>query len=184
MYQITCFYEMRTHRVSLQLNVNDYYFRNKAMISALNGVFYGFCLTVGCPTVVLIATIITVVQLTHTVRWRSKTSSSLSNKEIGVTKMLIALSIEFFVLSIPIIVVRVFPVFEPRLRAGGQFANSFGLLLGLSEFSSFVSSSVNFFVYYFTGTRYRETLRSLIYWNASKKSIKSNKPSRGTVVRQ
>ena len=47
MYQVTCFYEVRTMRVSWQLYVNDYYFRNKSMIIALNGVFYGFLLTVG-----------------------------------------------------------------------------------------------------------------------------------------
>ena len=175
MYQITCFYEMRTQRVSWQPYVNDYYFRNKVMITALNGVFYGFCLTVGCPVIVLIAASITAVRLTHTVRWRSQTSSSLSSKEIGVTKMLIALSIEFFVLSIPIIALRVFPVFEPRLRAGGEFANFFKLLLGLAEFFTYMSSSVNFFVYYFTGTRFRETLRRLVSWNTPPKSMKNNK---------
>ena len=161
MYQVTCFYEVRTQRVSWQLYVNDYYFRNKTLISVLNGVFYGFLLTVGCPVIVLIATTITAVRLTTTVRWRSQTSSSLSSKEIGVTKMLIALSIEFFVLSIPIICLRVFPVFEPRLRAGGELGNSFKFLVGLAEFSAYMSSSVNFFVYYFTGTRYRDTLRRL-----------------------
>ena len=135
------------------------------MISALNGVFYGVFLTVGCPVVVLIATSITALKLIHTVRWRSHTSSSLSSKEIGVTKMLIALSIEFFLLSIPIISLRVSPVFEPRLTAGGDLASSFNLLLGLSELFSFLSSSVNFFVYCFTGTRYRETLQSLIRRN-------------------
>ena len=76
--------------------------------------------------------------------------------------MLIALSIEFFVLSIPIIVLRVVPVFEPRLRAGGEFANSFNLLTGVSEVCGSMSSSVNIFVYYFTGTRYRETIQTAL----------------------
>ena len=128
------------------------------MINALNSVFYGFFLTVGCPVIVLVTTTISVVRLTQIVRWRSQMSSSLSNKEIGVTKMLIALSIEFFVLSIPVIVLRVFPVFEPRLRAGGEFANSFHLLLGFAECFGTTSSSINFFVYIFTGTKFRETL--------------------------
>ena len=162
MFQVTCFYEMRTQRVSWQPYVNDYYFRNKAMISALNSVFYGFLLTIGCPIIVLIMTIITSVRLTQIVRWRSQTSSSLSSKEVGVTKMLIALSIEFFVLSIPIIVLRVVPVFEPRLRAGGEFANSFNLLTGVSEVCGSMSSSVSIFVYYFTGTRYRETIQTAL----------------------
>ena len=174
MFQITCFYEMRTQRVSWQPYVNEYYFRNKDMINALNSVFYGFVMTVGCPVIVLIATVITAVRLTQIVRWRSQTSSSLSSKEIGISKMLIALSVEFFVLSIPIIVVRVVPVFEPRLRAGREFANSFSLLVGLAESSGNVSSSVNFFVYLFTGTKYRETLQGLITWKKTCRSKNSS----------
>ena len=158
MFQVTCFYEMRTQWVSWQLYVNKYYFRNKDMINALNSVFYGFFLTVGCPVIVLVTTTISAVRLTQIVRWRSQMSSSISSKEIGVTKMLIALSIEFFVLSIPVIVLRVFPVFEPRLRAGGEFANSFHVLLGFAECFGTTSSSINFFVYLFTGTKFRETL--------------------------
>ena len=162
MYRVTCFYEMRTQRLSWQPYVNDYYFRNKAMISALNGVLYGFLVSVGCPFVVLVTTTISAVRLTQMVRWRSQTSSSLSSKEIGVTKMLIALSIEFFVLNIPVIILRVVPVFEPKLRPGGAFANSFNLLMGVGETFSNTSSTVNLFVYYSTGTKFRETLQSMI----------------------
>ena len=173
MYQVACFYEMRTQRLSWHPYVNEYYFQNEAMINALNGVFFGFCVVVGCPVIVLTTTITTGVRLTQIVRWRSQTSSSLSSKEIGVTKMLIALSIEFFVLSIPLIVLRVVPVFEPRLNAGGNFANSFNLLVGLAEVFSNMSSSVNFFVYYFTGTRYRGTLYGLIKWKTPHKGNKN-----------
>ena len=161
-YQITCFYEMRTQRVSLQLYVNEYYFRNQVMTRAVNGVFYGFCLTVGCPVVVLVTTIITTKRLTHTVRWRSQTSSSLSSKEIGVTKMLIALSTVFFVTSIPPIIIRVAPLFEARLAAGEVFSNAYSFLLSVLEICSYTNVSVNFFVYVITGTRFRTTLQSLL----------------------
>ena len=173
-YQVTCFYEMRTQRFSWQPYFNDYYFRHKAMIDALNSVFYGFLVTIGCPIIVLITTIITSVRLTQIVRWRSQTSSSLSSKEIGVTKMLIALSIEFFVLSIPVIAVRILPLFEPRLGAGREFANSFKLLLGLSLVFSNMSSAVNLFVYYYTGSKFRKTLQGLIYWKTSPRGTKRN----------
>ena len=182
MYKITCFYEMSTQRVSWQPYVNDYYFRNEAMINTLNGVIYGFCVTVGCPVIVLITTIITAIRLIQTVRWRSKSSSSLSSKEIAVTKMLIALSIEFFVLSIPLIILRVFPAFEPRLSVGGDFANSFNLLVGFAEFFSNMSSSVNFFVYYFTGTRYRETLHGLIKWKTPPNRNNNCEPGSSTTA--
>ena len=181
-YQVTCFYEMRTQRVSWQPYFNDYYFRNKAMVNALNSGFYGFFLTVGCPIIVLVTTIVTAVRLKSILRWRSQTSSSLSNREIGVTKMLIALSIEFFVLSIPVIVLRVLPVFEPRLGAGGEFANSFNLLLGLTQISSNMSSTVNFFVYYCTGSRFRETLHGLIRWKTPLTNMRNGKPGSTATV--
>ena len=173
MYQVTCFYEMRTQRILWKLSLNDYYFRNKAVIRALDGVIYGFSLTVGCPVIVLIATIITTVRLTQVVRWRSQTSSSLSNKETDVTKMLIALSIEFFVLSIPFVVLRIAPVFEPRMSSWGEFTNALYMLLGFSELCSYVSSTVNFCVYYFTGTKYRKTLRDLTSWGKNKQKTGS-----------
>ena len=175
MYQVTCFYEMRTQRVLWRLYVNDYYFRNKAVISTLDGVIYGFSLSVGCPIIVLIATIITALRLTQVVRWRSQTSSSLSKKEIDVTKMLIALSVEFLVLSIPYIAIRIVPTFEPRMTAEEVFTNAAHLLLGLSELCSYTSSTVNFFVYYFAGTKYRKTLRDLTSWeNTGKRKNTSN----------
>ena len=167
-YQIRCFFDMRTQRVSLRQYVNEYYFRNKAMINAVNGVFYGFCLTIGSPVVVLIATIITAASLTQIVRWRSQTSSSLSSKEIGVTKMLIALSIQYFAVCIPVIVIRVAPLFEPRLRAGGVFGNVFNLLISVMEISSYANATLNFFVYIFAGSRYRATLRSILQQTKSR----------------
>ena len=168
MYEVTCFHEIHTQRISWKLSVNDYYFRNKAMISALDGLIYGGLLTVGCPVIVMIATTITGVRLAQVVRWRSETSSSLSSKEIDVTKMLIALSIEFFVLSIPFVVLRIAPLFEPRMRDWGEFTNALYMFLGFSELCSYVSSTVNFCVYYFTGTKYRKTLRDLTSWGENK----------------
>ena len=183
MYRVTCFYEMRTQRLSWQPYVNDYYFRNKDMLSALNGVFYGLLLTVGCPIVVLVTTTISAVRLHQIVRWRSQTSSSMSSKEIGVTKMLIVLSIEFFVLNIPVIILRVVPVFEPRLRPGADFSNSFNLLMGVGDIFLNTSSAVNFFVYYKTGTKFRETLQSLKLRKTTPKSMQDRKSDSTKTVR-
>ena len=73
--------------------------------------------------------------------------------------MLIALSVEFLVLSIPYIAIRIVPTFEPRMTAEEVFTNAAHLLLGLSELCSYTSSTVNFFVYYFAGTKYKNSSR-------------------------
>ena len=173
-YQVTCFYEMRTDIKSWQFYVSDYYFRNKAMLKVLGGMFYGIFISVGIPFIVLITTIITAIRLQQTVKWRTQTSSQVSNaKEIAVTKMLIALSIEFFVLSIPVIVVRLLPVFLPQLSPSGHYSNTFSVLLRISELCFCISTSVNFFVYYFTSANYRETLYGLFGRKASTKIVQS-----------
>ena len=144
------------------------------MLKILGGMFYGFFISVGIPFIVLITTIITAIRLQQTVKWRIQTSSQVSNaKEIAVTKMLIALSIEFFVLSIPVIVLRLLPMFLPQLSLTGHYSNTFSVVLRISELCFCASVSVNFFVYYFTSANYRETLYGLFGRKASTKTVQS-----------
>ena len=119
----------------------------------------------GCPVVVIINTTIIAIRLRQTVKSRSQTSSGISStKEIAITKTLIALSIECLVLYIPVVALRVSPMFHPQLNAGGLYANTFQILVYIAELCSYINSSVNFFVYYVTSTNYRETLHGLIGW--------------------
>ena len=167
-------YRQTYNILTWQFYVTDYYFRNKAMLKVLDGIFYGFFISVGIPFIVLITTTITAVRLQQTVKWRTQTSSQVSNaKEIAVTKMLIALSIEFFVLSIPVIVLRLLPVFLPQLSPSGHYSNTYSVLLRVSELCFCMSTSVNFFVYYFTSANYRETLNGLFGRKASTKIVQS-----------
>ncbi|KAL8622887.1 hypothetical protein ACOMHN_027008 [Nucella lapillus] len=162
-YQSGCFYEEKTHRVSWQYTLNDdYVSKHETMLRILEGVFFGICLSVGCPVVVLVTTIITAIKLRQIVRWRSQASSRMSSpKEIGVTKMLICLSAEFVVLSSPIIMIRVTRLF-PASLSPAHLVNLYRILSNMSSVCFYISSSVNFVVYYFTGTRYRETLHALL----------------------
>nr|KAG5696608.1 hypothetical protein BaRGS_034069 [Batillaria attramentaria] len=162
-YRVACFFEKRASEKTYQIYVTDYYLRNKEFVTKLDIVFYGFLMTVGCPLVVLITTTITTLKLRQTIAWRRQsTSTDLSSKEVGLTKMLICLSVEFFVLSIPYIILRVAPLFIPQLSAGGDYRNTLWALLSVAELGSYVSSSVNFFVYYFAGSRFRETLHAMV----------------------
>ena len=85
-------------------------------------------------------------------------------------------------LSIPVIILRVVPAFEPRLRPGGDFANFFNLLVGAGETFSNTSSTVNFFVYYSTGTKFRETLHCMIHRKTTPKSMKDSKSDSSIIL--
>ncbi|KAL8595115.1 hypothetical protein ACOMHN_019153 [Nucella lapillus] len=163
-YRSGCYYEEKTQRLSWQYVLNDEYIsKNQAMLRILDGVFYGICISVGCPALVLISTIITAIKLRQIVRWRSQSSSIMSSpKEIGVTKMLICLSVEFIVLSGPLVIIRVIRLFPAVVTLISYHLNLFRILANCYEISFYISSSVNFVVYYVTGTKYRETLHALL----------------------
>ncbi|KAL8573484.1 hypothetical protein ACOMHN_047755 [Nucella lapillus] len=162
-YRSGCFYEEKTQRISWQYEINhDYFSKNETMLRFLEGVFYGFIISVGCPALVLITTIITAIKLRQIVRWRSQTSTVMSSpKEIGITKMLICLSVEFIVLSSPVIIVRVSRLF-PSVLNTDYHLNLYRILANSYEVCFYISSTVNFVVYYITGTKYRETLHALL----------------------
>ncbi|KAL8595111.1 hypothetical protein ACOMHN_019149 [Nucella lapillus] len=162
-YRSACFYEVQTQRTSWQYEINgDYFSKNEAMLRILEGVFFGFIISLGCPALVLITTIITAIKLRQIVRWRSKASSGMSSpKEIGVTKMLICLSMEFVLLSCPLIIMKVTPLFPSVLSPSYHF-NLYRILVNSYGVCFYISSAVNFVVYYITGTKYRETLHALL----------------------
>ncbi|KAL8583972.1 hypothetical protein ACOMHN_048579 [Nucella lapillus] len=160
--KVVCLYKEPSGRVEWAVSMNAFYFRNKALIDHLESVFFGFIVVVGSSIVVLVTTVITAIRLQQTLRWRHQTSSTLSSKEIGVVKMILCLSIEFIILSLPKIVLRFSTLISPHLTPVGMYRNLYNILVSVVEFSSYVSSVVNFFVYYFCSSKYRETLRGLL----------------------
>ena len=175
-YQVVCFYEMRTAKQSWHLHVSDFYYRNKKALQAVEH-FYIFFISLGMPVVVLIATVITTIRLHQIVRWRSQTASTMSTaKEIALTKMLIALSAEFCVLSIPAVICRMLQAYEQNLGPASLYANTYFVMLAVAELCFYVSSTVNFFVYYFASAGYRKTLQELLHRKTPKKSRERQLP--------
>jgi hypothetical protein len=123
-YVYQCFYEVVTDRVTWHIGVGEYFFKHRAMLETIS-IFYGFGLTVACPVVVCVTTLITSVKLYRVITWRKTTSSlssssasSVSVKEVAVTKMLICVSTEFVAFSMLGVLVIVAPFLQPRLSPG------------------------------------------------------------------
>ncbi|KAL8563353.1 hypothetical protein ACOMHN_042051 [Nucella lapillus] len=64
-----------------------------------------------------------------------------------------------------------------EVKPGGHHANMFSIVVSISELSSYASSSVNFFVYYIAGSRYRETLHQLLGCKPSSKQHEASSKS-------
>lgn len=161
-YEVVCFFDKRRQLAFMGIYATDFQERYKSFLDFIDGIFYGFIIGMGCPIVVLIATVLTSVKLWQTVAWRKEISSSQVGKEAAVTKMLILLSLQFLVCTMPLVFVRTYALFNTEFSARGRFRLFFLACTNISEVFTQISMSYTFLVYYFASSRYRDTLHSLI----------------------
>ena len=168
-YRIICLYDVTSGQERYHLKASEYYFLHKQLVDVLSGVVYGLILPVSTFSIVGLATVVTAVKLKKVAQWRQESSSALSPREIALTRMLIFLSIQFVVLNLPNVMLRVASLFVPELNISGRFANLHYFMTGVVEVCAALNSSLNFLVYYFAGTKYRETVHGLCRKATTKK---------------
>ncbi|PVD32654.1 hypothetical protein C0Q70_08099 [Pomacea canaliculata] len=167
-YRIICAFDVRMGRTIRQLAVSEFYFQYKDFINVLDGTFYGIIVSLGGPIVTFVSTLITVFSLNQTIAFRQYSSTSDAIREILLTKMMIILSLENVLLSLPSIFLRIIPVFEPGVRPSGPYNNTCIALSSLVEISTHVNGSINFLVYYFAGTKFRKTVHSVFNYHSKR----------------
>ncbi|XP_076447157.1 uncharacterized protein LOC143284332 [Babylonia areolata] len=122
--------------------------------------------------VVTTVTILTIMKLRQAVTWRSGIASSLSPRELALTKMLVGNSILFIACISPIALNRFSWLFFPEVNSGRRQQNFFVTGLWVNEMCACANSTANFFVYYVMGSRYRET-----FWALFGRKLKEGKIS-------
>lgn len=160
-YIARCVFDKRRQLTLMNITVTEYAARYKELLDFLDGIFYGFIIGVGCPIVVLITTVITTVKLWQTVSWRKQTASANAKKEVAVTKMLILLSIEFLIFSLPRVLLRVYPLFKAEFSAKGKYQYFFFACVSINEVCISMGSASSFIVYYISSSKYRKIWHSL-----------------------
>ena len=168
-YRVICLYDVTSGQERYHLKASEYYFLHKQLVDVLSGVVYGLILPMSTFAIVGLATVVTAVKLKKVAQWRQESSSALSPREIALTRMLIFLSIQFVVLNLPNVMLRVATLFIPELNISGRFANLHYFMTGVVEVCAALNSSLNFLVYYFAGTKYRETVHGLCRKATTKK---------------
>ncbi|XP_076443955.1 uncharacterized protein LOC143282241 [Babylonia areolata] len=160
-YRVGCVHDPASGATVITAVEGEFYKAHKDFIDPLEGFLFG----VGLPGVVMIVvmttTTMTIVKLRQTLKWRSETSSSISAREVAVTKILVANSIFFIACLFPIAVNRFSWLFVPEINSGRRHHNLFLTSIWISEMLTYINSTFNIFVYYFMGSRYRETFWSL-----------------------
>ena len=177
---IVCIFDPFTGDMMNLLYSSEFYIHNKEFIDIFSGIIYGIVLTTIYTAGVSVSTVVTVVKLRRMAEWRKQSSSSASLprgsttvKDMTLTRMLIGTSCVFVVCLISRCLLLVIPPFVPQLTMAGKYQNAYYLLITIEQMFSYTNSSVNFFVYYLFGTRYRQTVRGMFCgWRRTKKRVR------------
>ena len=130
-------------------------------------IVYNYILAISAPfvslVVVVVSTATTVVFLGRALAWKQSSASvsAAQRKEAVVTRMLL-LVCYVYVLCVTPSVVNAFVVqFTAGWVPTGRYSNAFYAYVALMHTLTALNSSVNFFIYYSRGSKFRSTLRDL-----------------------
>ena len=147
---------------------SDFYINNRVLADIISVTFYSISLPGIYIVGVSISTIVTIVKLRRMAEWREQSSSSAGLSRGGaavldttLTRMLIGTSCVFVACTTPLFVFYIFLLFIPELTSNGKYHNTYRLLTVLYQMLVYSNSSVNFFVYYFFGTKFRLTVQGM-----------------------
>ncbi|XP_076449486.1 uncharacterized protein LOC143285921 [Babylonia areolata] len=118
--------------------------------------------------ITIVATTITVVTLRRAAAWRGRTRGRgaggdvIDPKEKALTYMLVVISCVYVVCVGPRVVRTVCRFIFPEFRAWGRLCGLMLVTGALMNALLALNSTINFFIYYVMGSRFRDTLRHLM----------------------
>ncbi|KAL8576550.1 hypothetical protein ACOMHN_003108 [Nucella lapillus] len=163
-YRVGCIHYTQLNLTVTGFIPSPFYIQHQKFVDILNAVLYGFGLPCVFIMTTIVTTAITTVKLKTAAAWRQQTSSASQDhhrSEVAITKMLIAVSCLFVACTIPSIVAKLMPLVVPDFSLGGRFQNLFMACVGLLHVTPAVNCGLNFFFYFWLGSKFRVTLKLL-----------------------
>ena len=167
-FSMICLFDPLTGESMEVLAPSEFSVNNRELVDFFVGIVYGILLPGTFTAGVSISTVVTIVKLRRMAEWREQSSSSASLprgdttvKDMTLTRMLIGTSCVFVGLLTPQLLFYAAVPFVPELGLNRKYNNTFYFLMTLQQMCVYTNSSVNFFVYYSFGTRYRQTVRGM-----------------------
>ncbi|GFS09703.1 chemosensory receptor A [Elysia marginata] len=130
--------------------------------------------------IVLICTVFLVIHLKQSSEWRKSAMSETANttgivskkpilsKEERLVKMVISIAVVFIVCFTPNAVYHMCRALVPGFALFGRYQNIVSVSLVSTSLLQSLSASVNIFIYYNMGTRFRNTFRQMLYLDNKK----------------
>ena len=165
----------------------SYYAHHETLFETVEFIFVSPFLPFTTFIVVSMATAVTVVRLRLASAWRASTSHAggsgeegggrvnrLIQQQAAVTKVLVLISCLYILCSAPAVAVAAtrFVVPGERFYPWGRYSNMFFATHDVSYTLAAVNSSLNFFIYLWRSSRYRQTLSAWLACVNGRKSVK------------
>ena len=153
-----------TGKITVFLTTTEFYFQHKVLYDVVENTFLMIVIPFTTFTVVTIATAITVVQLKRAIAWRhgSSTSAASDAREMALVKMLVVVSLIYIASTAPNIALGLTKLLVLDFNHTQKYANIFVASHLMYLVIAQANSSVNFYVYLFRSSRFRQELHSLL----------------------
>ena len=151
-------------------------YRNSYIADTLNHVNFMYkmiCINSIPLAIILVCSIALAVSLKKSVTWREKQSSTnretlqnssrrKSSKDTRVAKTVLAIAMAFILLGGLTTLRHLASVTWPEFRVIGAYSRSYRSVARLTFLFSLINSSVNFLIYYNTGSKFRHTVKQML----------------------
>ena len=153
-----------TGRVTFFLIPAQFYIQHRVLYNAVVNTFLMIVIPFATFVIVTIATAITVVQLKRAIAWRhgSSTSAASDAREMALVKMLVVVSLIYIASTAPNIALGLTKLLVLDFNHTQKYANIFVASHLMYLVIAQANSSVNFYVYLFRSSRFRQELHSLL----------------------
>ena len=176
-------------RITYFMFYTDFYAQHKLVLETVEFIFVSPILPFSTFIVVSISTAVTVVKLRLAIAWRVSTSSAggsgrnvdrvgggnrLTQQQVSLTKALVLVSCLYILCSVPSVALTIARLVVPGngFYPWGRYSNMFFATHDVSYTLAAVNSSLNFFIYLWRSSRYRQTLSAWLACVNGRKSVK------------
>ncbi|KAL8616342.1 hypothetical protein ACOMHN_056285 [Nucella lapillus] len=163
-YGVVCLFNPADGSIAYVNYPNEFYFRNRFLMDFLYTALYGLILPGFSFICVIVCTIVTAVKLKKITKWResvSSASNNVSSRDLAITRIIVVTSTLFITCIAPGVVMRSSFLIAPELKFGGRHDNLAWVFRRFYILGSVVNNTCNFFIYYLSGTKFRETTQRL-----------------------
>ena len=151
--------DRETGQIHWNIITTELYAENKVVFDIILVVLLPFIIPLTSFIVVSVATAITVIKLKTAAKWREELSGS--HQHAALTPVLVFLSCIYITCTAPLVAVTLVRLLIPDFSPGGRYSNICIASHMLGTVFSAVNSAVNFFVYFWMSSRYRQTLHAV-----------------------